>query len=290
MTQQEQKLKREQKKQQKAEEVAEEQEAGELSAPTGKVIYRTILTEGEKELMRPTAALFWSGIAAGLSMGFSMIMEGLLNTYLPDAPWRPLVANFGYSAGFLVVILGRQQLFTENTLTPILPLLQHPTLNTFRNVLRLWGVVLVANLLGALALALVIANTPAFDSPVQAAFAELGHHAMSHDFGTTMLRGIFAGWLIALMVWLLPFAESARVWVIIFITYLVGLGGFSHIIAGSVETFTLAAMGQASWLAVFGGFVLPTLLGNILGGVTLVAVLNHAQIVAGKDEDIPPAL
>jgi formate/nitrite transporter FocA (FNT family) len=101
------------------------------------------------------------------------------------------------------------------------------------------------------------------------------------------LRGIFAGWLIALMVWLLPFAESARVWVIIIITYVVGVGHFSHIIAGAVETFALAAAGQASWATVLGSYIVPTLAGNILGGVTLVATLNHAQIVAGgKGEDV----
>ena len=267
------------------EQAAEQQEAEHRGAPTGRVIYKTILQEGEDELSRPSSALFWSGLAAGLSMGFSMIAEGLLSTYLPDASWQPLVAKFGYSAGFLIVILGRQQLFTENTLTPVLPLLQRKTAAALRNVLRLWGVVLVANLIGALAVALVAAHTNAFDPPVREAFAEIGRKAMSHGFGTVLLRGIFAGWLIALMVWLLPFAETARVWVIIFITYLVGLGGFSHIIAGSVETFTLAAMGKTSWLAVLGGYAVPTLIGNVIGGVTLVAALNHAQVVSGGAGD-----
>ncbi|MET4073248.1 formate/nitrite transporter family protein [Hymenobacter sp. UYCo722] len=268
-----------------ASEVAKEkQEAEERSAPSGKVVYRTILAEGEEELKRPSAALFWSGLAAGLSMGFSMLMEGLLASHLPDAPWRPLVAKLGYSAGFLVVILGRQQLFTENTLTPILPLLQHLNLATLRNVLRLWAIVLVANMIGALAVALTVAHTTAFEPEAQAAFAEIGHKALAHGFGTTLLKGIFAGWLIALMVWLLPYAESARVLVIIFITYLVGIGEFSHIIAGSIETFTVAAMGQASWGQVVGLFVVPTLLGNILGGTTLVALLNHGQVTAGELE------
>ncbi|MFN2578358.1 MAG: formate/nitrite transporter family protein, partial [Pyrinomonadaceae bacterium] len=224
---------------------------------------------------------FWSGLAAGLSMGFSMIAEGLLHAYLPDAYWRPLVAKLGYSVGFLIVILGRQQLFTENTLTPILPLLQRKTVATLSNVLRLWVIVLIANLLGALIIALVTARTNAFDPHVRQVFAAIGNKAMENSFATTMLRGIFAGWLIALMVWLLPFAETARVWVIIFITYVVGLGQFSHIIAGAVETFTVAAMGQQSWLNVLGSYIVPTLIGNILGGVTLVATLNHAQVVAG---------
>ncbi len=87
------------------------------------------------------------------------------------------------------------------------------------------------------------------------------------------------------MVWLLPFAETARVWVIIFITYLVGLGHFSHIVAGSIETFTIAAMGQKAWLDVLGSYIVPTLIGNILGGVSLVATLNHAQVVAGEGEE-----
>ena len=265
-------------------EADDQQEAKERSAPSGKVIYKAILAEGEEELGRPSAALFWSGLAAGLSMGFSMIAEGLLARYLPDAPWRPLVANFGYSLGFLIVILGRQQLFTENTLTPILPLLQNLEWSCLRNVLRLWGVVLVANLLGCLALSLVIAHSAAFEPEAKAEFAHLGQQALAHGFGTTVLRGIFAGWLIALMVWLLPFAEEGRIWVIIFVTYIVGLAHFSHVIAGSVEVFTLAAMGQTSWGAALGGFTVPALLGNILGGVMLVAALNHAQVTAGKDD------
>jgi formate/nitrite transporter FocA (FNT family) len=134
----------------------------------------------------------------------------------------------------------------------------------------------------ALAVAFVAARTKAFDPAIQRAFAEIGHAAMSNDSSTLVLKGVFAGWLKALMVWLLPFAESARIWVIIVITYVVGLGHFSHIIAGAVETFTLAAMGQAGWSNVLTGYIAPTLLGNILGGTTLVATLNHAQVVAGK--------
>jgi formate/nitrite transporter FocA (FNT family) len=138
---------------------AEQQQADDRSAPSGKIVYKAILKEGEEELERSSSALFWSGLAAGLSMGFSMIAEGLLSAYLPDTHWRPLVAKFGYSLGFLIVILGRQQLFTENTLTPILPLLQKKDAKTAGNVLRLWTVVLVANLIGALAMAFVCART-----------------------------------------------------------------------------------------------------------------------------------
>ena len=261
---------------------AEEQEVQQRSSPSGKIVYKAISKEGEEELERSSSALFWSGLAAGLSMGFSMIAEGILTSFLPDEHWRPLVAKFGYSAGFLIVILGRQQLFTENTLTPILPFLQKKAKATIANVLRLWSIVLVANLIGALLVALVAALTNIFDPDVRHAFSEMGNKAIEPGFGLILLRGIFAGWLIALMVWLLPFAETARVWVIIILTYLIGIGYMSHVIAGAVEVFTLAAMGGTSWGAALGGFILPALIGNVIGGVTLVAMLNHAQIVSGE--------
>jgi formate/nitrite transporter FocA (FNT family) len=268
---------------QDAQQHAAEQEAEERSSPSGKIVYKAILKEAEDELERPSSALFWSGLAAGLSMGFSLVAEGLLRAHLPDRPWRPLVAKFGYSVGFLIVILGRQQLFTENTLTPVLPLLRRKDLPTLRNMLRLWAVVLLANLLGAFAFAYVATREHTFEPHVQAAFKAIGHEALRHGFGTALLRGVFAGWLIALIVWLLPFAEAARIWVIILITYVVGLGQFSHIVAGAVEAFVIAWVGEKSWLAVFANYILPTLLGNILGGVTLVAALNHAQVVAGGE-------
>ncbi|RIJ42044.1 formate/nitrite transporter family protein [Pontibacter oryzae] len=257
------------------------EETGLDHSPSAQNIHAIVYQEAESELTRSSPALFWSGLAAGLSMGFSMIAEGLLKAYLPDAEWSILVSSFGYSIGFLIVILGKQQLFTENTLTPILPLLNRKDMATFLNVGRLWSVVLFANLLGTLLISLVIAYTSAFEPPVLKAFKEIGQKAMEPGLGTTMLRGVFAGWLIALMVWLIPYAETARIWVIIIITYIIGVGHFSHIIAGSVETMTLAALQQVSWLEVLGNYMLPTLTGNILGGVILVATINHAQIKAG---------
>jgi formate/nitrite transporter FocA (FNT family) len=264
---------------------AEQREVEEKSASGAAVVHEAIRKEGEEELERPAGALAWSGLAAGLSMGFSLVAEGLLRSHLPDAPWRPLLAKFGYSLGFLIVILGRQQLFTENTLTPILPLMAKRDGKTLVQVLRLWAIVLVANLVGALGFAWVVGHTNAFDPDVRATFAEIGREALQHDWATLLIRGVFAGWLIALMVWLLPMAESARVWVIIILTYVVGLGSLSHIVAGSVETLYLVTTGQASAGAWMTGYMLPTLLGNILGGVTLVAAVNHAQVVSGGGMD-----
>lgn len=244
------------------------------------VVHEAIREEGERELRRPASALAWSGLAAGLSMGFSLVGQGLLRAYLPDVSWRPLIANFGYSLGFLIVVLGRQQLFTENTLTAILPLLAHPNRHTIWRVIRLWLIVLVANIVGALAFAMLVAHTAIFKPEIQAAFTAIGKAALDGSFSTILLKAIFAGWLIALMVWLLPAAETARVHIIIILTYIVGLGAFAHIIAGSVEVLYLVSAGSLSWQGYLGEFFAPTLLGNIIGGVSLVAALNYAQVAA----------
>lgn len=120
------------------------------------------------------------------------------------------------------------------------------------------------------------------DPRVQSALLEIGARHVGAGFLTVYLRAVFAGWLIALVVWLLPGAESARVEIIIIVTYLVGLGGFEHIIAGSTTMLYLVSIKALSWGACFSHFFLPTLLGNITGGVSLVAALGHAQVVSSK--------
>lgn len=262
----------------------ESEEVEQRSSPGGHIVYKAVKKEGEDELERSNAALAWSGLAAGLSMGFSLLSEGLLRSHLPDAPWRPLVSKFGYCIGFLVVVLGRQQLFTENTLTVILPLLRKKDLRTFGNVVRLWAIVLAANVVGALIVAWVMGNTSVVEPNVHQAMKELGLASMNHSFGTLVLRGIFAGWLIALMVWLLPFAETARVGVIIIITYIVGIGEFSHSVAGSVDAFYLVTTGVKTFAQYFA-YIGPILLGNIIGGSSIVAAIAHAEYISSGESE-----
>ena len=266
----------------KKKEESEEREIEQRTSPGGHIVYEAVRQEGLEELARSNSALAWSGLAAGLAMGFSLLSEAILQSRLPDAPWRPLIAKFGYCVGFLLVVLGRQQLFTENTLTVILPLLRKPDPRMFGNVVRLWLIVLACNLLGAFAIAWIMGNTDAVSVEVRQVMKELGLAAMNYRFGTLLLRGIFAGFLIALMVWLMPVAEAARVWVIIIVTYIVGIGDFSHIIAGSVDAFYVVGIGQKTILDYFL-YIFPVLLGNIVGGSSIVAAIAHAQYIGGGE-------
>jgi formate/nitrite transporter FocA (FNT family) len=260
----------------------EEQQVRRRAAPNAEVIHEVIRIFGEDELERPPEALVWSGLAAGLSMGFSLVAQGLLRTYLPDQPWTPLVYRLGYTVGFLIVILGRQQLFTENTITVVLPLLNRLTWSNLLRVLRLWGIVLGTNLVGNALFAWVLANLRVFSPATRAAFAVVSEAALVGGFGAVLIRAVFAGWLIALMVWLLPVADTEQVSIIVIITYLVGLGTLAHVIAGSVEVLYLVFTGATTAGTYTVGFLIPSLIGNVIGGVLLVAVLNYGQVVAGR--------
>ncbi len=264
----------------------EEHEVRKRTSLRAAVVFETVRREGEAEIGRPALALAFSGLAAGLSMGFSLVGTGILRTYMPDAPWRTLVENFGYTLGFLIVVLGRQQLFTENTLTAILPVLDDPDKSKkLVQMARLWGIVLVTNLIGAAAFAQVCAHSSIFPEHVKAAFLQIGLQALHPTFGEIFGRGILAGWLIALMVWLLPAANAQRAWIVIIITWLVGAAGLSHIIAGSVEALYAVSAGAWPWTQYVINFLVPVFLGNCVGGVLLVAILNYGQVVPESDNN-----
>lgn len=260
------------------------EEAEERTSVSAIVVHEAIRKDGDEELQRSGSALAWSGLAAGLLMGFSFVAEGLLRSHLPDTPWRPLVVNLGYPLGFLMVIIGRQQLFTENTLTAIIPLLARRNWPTFLSVLRLWAIVLAANLCGAHIFAWVIARSEVLHPEVQRALLEIGREAVNVSFGDAILRGIFAGWLIASVVWMNAATDSGRFTIIVTLTYVVGLAGLTHIVAGASEVLYLVMTGERTWVSVMTGYIVPTFIGNVLGGVSLVSALNHAQVVAGMQK------
>ncbi len=261
-------------------------EAEERAMPRAAIVFETIRREGEGELSRRLSALIFSAVSAGLSMGFSLFTMSVFTAYLPDTPWRPLVTSFGYTIGFLVAILGRQQLFTENTLTPILVLLNRFDAATFWRVVRLWIIVIGGNLAGALAFATLLAHVPVFSPDLQRSFGEVAVHATSGEALPNFVRAFYAGWLIALMVWLLPAAESAAMFIILLLTYIVAAAELTHVVAGSVEALYAVEIGRSTVADFVFRYFLPVFTGNSIGGVTFVALLNFGQVAgdAGPGE------
>ena len=265
----------------------EEQEVSHNQPPRAAVLHEIIRYQGDQELERTIAALWWSALAAGLSMGLSMMAMGLFYARLPEGDSSQVIASLGYPAGFLAVILARQQLFTENTLTAVLPVMTEPTLTNLGRLLRLWSVVLLGNLAGTLLVSYIMLHLPIFDSTTDVAFLEVGRKVMENDLGQMFAKGIISGWMIATMVWMIPSMEQAKIWIILMITYLMALGDFTHIVVGSVEVSYLVWAGEVSWQVFWLDFAAPTLVGNIIGGSFNFALNSHAQV--RSDSGKPPA-
>lgn len=251
----------------------------ERSTPRTPVIYEIVRKHGEEEMTRPAVSLWWSGVAAGLSISFSLLAQALLQMHLPATNWRPLISSLGYSVGFLLVVLARQQLFTENTITVVLPVMADPTRRSLFSLGRMWSIVFLANMVGALFAAVFCTYTPVIGPELRDAMLSISRAMMDHTWAEMFFRGISAGFLIAAMVWLIPSANGAQFQVIVLMTYLIALGDFTHIVAGSVEAFLLVANGQQAVWSTVTGFTVPVLLGNVVGGTALFALISYAQIM-----------
>lgn len=242
------------------------------------VVYEIIRLQGETELRRPAPSLWYSGIAAGISIGFSLLTEAALAAHLPHADWAPLVAKLGYCVGFLLVILGHQQLFTENVLTAVLPVVSRKSFKWLMRMLRLWGIVLAANLLGCAIFSWFFSSMPVIGDATQAEMARIVSTLLHNTPWEMFVKGIGAGWMIAGLVWILSSSEGVEFAVITLATYLIALFGFTHIVAGSAEAFYGYLTGMISARTGILEFFFPTLAGNVFGGTILFSALSYGQV------------
>jgi formate-nitrite transporter family protein len=257
---------------------SEEKEVEQKLPPSVQVLHEAVRIQGQMEMDRSTSALVWSSLAAGLTMGFSMLAPALLQANLPAGPGWKLLATSGYAVGFLIVILARQQLFTENTMTAVLPFMTRPDGHSFVRLLRLWGIVLLGNLVGGAVFAFAIGHLPMLEPATYAAIRDSGMEMLRNSPWALFSKGIIAGWLVATMVWLVTAEERSKALVIIVLAWLIGMGGFAHVIVGAIEGLFLVFDGRTGFAEFVAAFLLPTLIGNVVGGSLIFALISHAQV------------
>ena len=250
----------------------------ERRAGSAKVVHEVIRLQGDEELDRPILSLIFSGLAAGVAISASILAEAFLQMRLPHTPWAELISGFGYCVGFVIVIMGNLQLFTENTVTAVLPLATHPTVRNLGRLARLWAIVFCANMAGTLLVAALLAHRVIASPEQLQASIDISGRILKHDALTTLCLGMPAGFLVASIAWILPNARGSEFWVIVMVTYVIAIGGFSHVVAGSGEAWLLWLTGTVSLSRAVGGFILPALVGNIIGGTGLFAVVAHGQV------------
>jgi formate/nitrite transporter FocA (FNT family) len=255
-----------------------------LSRPSAHEIYQQVAKNAKEELKRSTASLAISGFTGGIFMGLSALGVGLALARLGGSGHAFIISRMFYPLGFIVVILGRSQLFTENTLYPVDLVLTEP--RQIWNTLRLWATVLPSNMLGALTFASLAGLTHSMPADVVQAIASLGLAAVHEPTSTIFWSGVVAGWIIATAAWLVSGSHSitGSVMVIWALTFVVGLGNFAHCIATSGEILTAVLTHQLSWAA-YPRWFGPAVAGNICGGVVMVTLLEYGQAVLSRSSD-----
>lgn len=255
-----------------------------LARPTAHQIYQQVAANGRDEIKRSISALAISGFAGGIFMGLTGLGTAVVLALLGESAAAHFVAKLFYPLGFVVVILGRSQLFTENTLYPVALVLAER--RHLWATLRLWSIVLPANILGAFAFALLCAHTAALQPPMLHSLVTLGAEALAHPTAAIFWSGVFGGWIIATTAWLVSGSHSitGSVLIIWLLTSVVGLGNFAHCIATSGEILTTVLTGQASTMA-YLHWLLFAVLGNICGGVGLVTLIEYGQVIYGGDSE-----
>ncbi len=262
--------------------MAEQPEEG--TRLTAEQIHENVLRPAEQEIRRPAAALLLSALAAGLVIGFSCLAAAFAAHVAPD-PYEHAAAAAAYPLGFIFVIMARSELFTENTLVPVIPLLERRDLETLGLVARIWILLLVGNLIGTLIFGVTLARTDLLRPEYAAELLQISRQATEGAFVHIMYAAVFAGWLMALLAWLLASTTStlAQIVLIWLCTAPISALHFRHSIVGSTEAFYRAALGDATWSSMLWGFVTPSVIGNAIGGVLLVALLNYGQVAADRE-------
>lgn len=258
-----------------------------LERPSAQDIYEQVANNARQELGRSSISLAISGLAGGVFMGLSALGTAIALAML-TTPGQPptgsvqMIAKMFYPLGFIVVILGRSQLFTENTLYPVALVLAEK--KHFWQTARLWATVLPANVLGALTFAALASLTGALRPDVVQSLAQLGVEATHNPAATIFWSGVMGGWIIATVAWLVSGSHSitGSVMIIWLLAFVVGLGNFAHCIAASGEVFAAILTGRAPWMA-FPAWFFPAVAGNICGGVGMVTLLEYGQVIIGGD-------
>lgn len=254
-----------------------------------RVILRSELAHGLLEIERPAGGLLFSGLSAGLDLGFSVLLmavvASLAEGQLPPVVVHLLMANM-YAVGFIFVVLGRSELFTEHTTLAVFPVLGG--LASVRALGRLWGLVYAANLMGAAAFAaLMVVVAPRLGVVEPEAFGHIARIMVGHAWWVVLLSAVLAGWLMGLMSWLVAagrdtISQLLFVWIV---AAAIGLGNLHHSIVGTVEVLGGVFSRQGITLVDFGHFLLWCTLGNALGGVIFVALVKYGHAVRSEPEE-----
>ncbi|GAA5023477.1 membrane protein [Marivirga lumbricoides] len=248
-------------------------------------IFMEQVEKGELEHKRPSRGLFMSAIAGGMEVGFTLLLVGIVHTLFYEEiskSYLEVLLAMAYPIGFIFVIIGRSELFTEHTNLAFVPVLNKSA--TFSSLGRVWTLVFVGNLVGGYLVSLILSLLgPAMDIISYDTFYKLAHKLVDYSFDIILISSIVAGWLMGLVSWLVSSSQEtiSRIVVIVIVTFLIGIGGLHHSIVGSIEVFAGLLVTDITF-AQYGHFQLWSTIGNLIGGVLFVSVLKFSTVKPDK--------
>ena len=236
------------------------------------------IEESLEEYKRSDKALFLSAVTAGLDLGFSLLVIGVLYTMFSaklSLETLQVVLAFAYPIGFIFVILGRSALFTEHTTLAVLPVLSGK--ESVGGLARLWAIIYGGNLLGGYVIGGFIALMgPKMGLVTKHALEKIALHLVEYEGWVILGSAILAGWLMGLVSWLATSSKEtiSRIVVVILVTAVIGLGGLHHSIVGSAEVFAGLLVSKKITVVHYLSTQIWATIGNIIGGVFFVSILK----------------
>ncbi len=250
-----------------------------MPAPNAAQILRAVIKDGRSELERASLGLAFSGFVAGLCVPFGAMALAVFASLTGGVGLVPILFS---PLGFIIVILGKAELFTAHTVSGVAATLKD--FGYWRDLLRLWVVVFAFNLLGTAAFAALVVYGEVLPPSALGYLLEEADKILEFGFWSVVLKGVLGGWLVGLMPWLVASSEStiAEFFSIYALALLIPAAGLPHCIVGSSEFLMSLFSGEISASQYLVGFLAPTTLGNVIGGLVLVTLLNWGQVLGSK--------
>ena len=248
-------------------------------------ILSSMIEKGDHEINRDAGGLLLSSISAGLDIGFGPLLMGVILTLsvgsYGDLQTELLLAS-AYSVGFIFVILGRSELFTEHTTLAVMPVIDGKA--SLKSLGRLWGIVYLGNILGGfLFTILAVVLMPGLGVIEPSAFGTIADKLVSHPLHWLFVAGVFAGWLMGLLAWLVSSANNTigRVFFIWMVTATIGMLHLPHSIAGNVEVLFGLLTTSSVTISDYLAFLTLSTLGNAVGGAFFVGLMKYGHVTRG---------
>ena len=238
-------------------------------------IFERVIASAAEEIDSGKKTLFFSGVTAGFAIVLTFVGHAVGAAIFPDNAFLSAII---YPIGFVYIIMGRYQLYTENTLPPVALVLARRA--SYPMLIRVWGIVIVGNLVGAALGAYPLAVTQVLSPEAMEAGQEFTKKGLEHGWWTVFTKAVFAGWLVAGIVWLDHAAQDtiSRLLQVYVIFYTIAAAELYHVITAAADAFFYLFVTGASPFVVFSAYWLPILLGNTVGGVLLFTLVNYARM------------